>query len=253
MSFLRKSTAVAFTCLMAVAAASVHADQVRIDFTGVLNPALADNAFGEPVPELTGYLIYDDSVAGSVFSSTATNYANAIRELSFSIGTGSDVVFSGFRSSSAGFGSAQVQDAPGQDRLSFNNLTFTNAQLQGEPATIWNSTQTASRTVTGASMTVGIAGPATTIAGQQLAGTDALAFFAGFTAPGGSPVRNVQLNLSYDQSGTPAPGSSWSQVSFNYNLQPVSVSAVPLPAAAWLLGSGLLSLGAMARRRRRGG
>ncbi len=35
-----------------------------------------------------------------------------------------------------------------------------------------------------------------------------------------------------------------------YDLQPAAVSAVPVPAAAWLLGSGLLSLGGMVRRRR---
>ncbi len=74
----------------------------------------------------------------------------------------------------------------------------------------------------------------------------------GFTAPGGSPVRNVQLNLSYTQDGTPAPGSSWSQVSFNYNLQRYRSPQCHCLPQHGLLGSGLLSLGAMARRRRVG-
>jgi len=35
-----------------------------------------------------------------------------------------------------------------------------------------------------------------------------------------------------------------------YDLQPAAVSAVPVPAAAWLLGSGLLGIGGMIRRRK---
>lgn len=35
-----------------------------------------------------------------------------------------------------------------------------------------------------------------------------------------------------------------------YDLQPAAVSAVPLPAAAWLMGSGLVGLGGMVRRRK---
>jgi hypothetical protein len=37
---------------------------------------------------------------------------------------------------------------------------------------------------------------------------------------------------------------------FSYVLAPESVTAVPLPAAAWMLGAGLLSLGGTARRRK---
>ncbi len=35
-----------------------------------------------------------------------------------------------------------------------------------------------------------------------------------------------------------------------YDLQPAAVSAVPVPAAAWLMGSGLVALGGMVRRRK---
>lgn len=37
---------------------------------------------------------------------------------------------------------------------------------------------------------------------------------------------------------------------FTYSLAPAAVSAVPVPAAAWLLGSGLLGIGGMMRRRK---
>jgi len=37
---------------------------------------------------------------------------------------------------------------------------------------------------------------------------------------------------------------------FTYVLAPAAVSAVPVPAAAWLLGSGLMGIGGMIRRRK---
>jgi hypothetical protein len=69
----------------------------------------------------------------------------------------------------------------------------------------------------------------------------ALSFYS--LAAGTTPV-SISINSLADQNGNP----------FTANTQNASVtvqsSPVPVPAAAWLLGSGLLGLGAMARRRR---
>lgn len=239
--------------MLASSAMTAHANLVRIDFVGINSSPGAINVWGTPVPDLTGYLIFEDSVAGAVFSSTATNYSNAVREMSFSIGAGPDAQMSGFRTAAGGFGGnlgqAQVQNAAGSDRLSFNNLVFGTSNLSGPLPTVSNSTNTGTRTITGATLTVGIAGPANTISDQLLDGIDPLDFFVGFSTPGASPIRNVQLSLNYTTSGTTTGFNQ--AVSYNYNLYPVSVSEVPLPAAAWMFASGLISLGGLARRRRR--
>lgn len=45
-------------------------------------------------------------------------------------------------------------------------------------------------------------------------------------------------------------GSQYATSGFNYDLQLTAVSAVPLPAAAWLFGSGLIGLIGFARRKK---
>lgn len=233
--FIRRLLAVS---LMAVACSSAQAALVRIDFTGTNSSPDAVNVFGTPISQLTGYIVYDDAVAGATFSSTATNYSGAIRELSFSVGAGGSSVFSGLLSGGS-HGYAQVLDAAGSDRLSFNNLTLSASQLQGEVANVSNGT--ALRTFNNAQLTLGLSGDPTTIGNQMLAGIDPTLF---------TTQRNLQLFLSYTTQPGGTTTGAWPAVNYNYNLQSVSVSQVPLPAGAWLLGSGLLSLVGMARRRR---
>lgn len=48
------------------------------------------------------------------------------------------------------------------------------------------------------------------------------------------------------------PGGPFQGFSANFNLQGITPSAVPLPAAVWLLGSGLLGLVGVARRKKAG-
>ena len=105
MSARNRVASLAITCLIAGAATSAHAALVRSDFTGTNSSPGAANIFGTPVTDLGGYLIYDDAATGSTFSTTATNYSGAIRELSFSIGSGGNSVFSGVLSGGS-FGSA---------------------------------------------------------------------------------------------------------------------------------------------------
>ena len=61
-----------------------------------------------------------------------------------------------------------------------------------------------------------------------------------FDATGGT-LTSVSINGSGSQSAT---------TDTTYNISNVNVSAVPLPAAAWLFGSGLVGLAGVARRRR---
>lgn len=126
---------------MFAAAVPARAELVRLDFTGANSSPGATNAFGTPVPTLTGYVIYDsDTPASGTTGTTATNYANAIKEISFALSNAGSTVFSGSRVGS--FGSVQVRDATGSDTLSFNNMLFSPAQLEGEVPTIFNGTAT---------------------------------------------------------------------------------------------------------------
>ena len=239
MSARRLLASIICACVVAGAADSAQAALVRIDFTGTNSSPTAPNAFGTPVPDLVGFLIYDDAVAGATFSPTATNYSGAIRQLSFSIGAGGNSVFSGALANGS-YGSAQVQNAAGADRLSFNNLLLSPAQLLGEVPTLTSGT--AVRTFNNAQLTLAVSGGPGTIADQLLAGIDPTDFTS-------SATLSVFLSYTQQPGGTAGP-QGFPAVSFNYNLQSVSTTQVPVPAAAWLLGSGLLSLAGIARRRR---
>ena len=148
-------------------------------------------------------------------------------------------VFSGALANGS-YGSAQAQNAAGADRLSFNNLLLSPAQLLGEVPTLTSGT--AVRTFNNAQLTLAVSGGPGTIADQLLAGIDPTDFTS-------SATLSVFLSYTQQPGGTAGP-QGFPAVSFNYNLQPVSTTQVPVPAAAWLLGSGLLSLAGIARRRR---
>ncbi len=120
-------------------------------------------------------------------------------------------------------------------------------------------------------------------------GTSYLFSFAMAGNPYGDDAKRMQVNwggaqvadLTFDQAGTSATGMNWGYHSYLLNavssttriefvsltgtmngrkgvaafygpaLDDVKVEAVPLPAAAWLFGSGLLGLIGMARREKR--
>lgn len=215
-----------------------NAALVRIDFAGTNSSPTAVNVWGTPVPDLVGYLIYDDATPSSgTTGNFATNYSGAIKEIHFSIGANGDSVFSGSRSGS--FGSAQVSNAPGSDRLSFNNMVLNAAQLEGEVTTVVNSTGNGTRTFNNAQLTFGLSGGASTINSQALLGIDPLAFT-------GTP-RNLEIFLSYTTTGVT---SGFPAVRYNYNFSSLEVSQVPLPGAVWLLLSGIGSLLVVGQRRR---
>lgn len=165
-------------------------------------------------------------------------YPGAIREVSFSMGDGATTVFSGTRVGT--FGSMQVSDAPGSDRLSFNQMTLTPSQLEGEVPTVTNGP--AMRTFNNATLALGLTGPNTSISSQLLPAAFDQSLFAN--------TRQLSVFLSYTQQGT---GSGpWPAVSYNYNLNSVDVATVPVPPAGLLLFAGLGAMGFAARRQRRG-
>lgn len=62
---------------------------------------------------------------------------------------------------------------------------------------------------------------------------------------------NIAANVStYSNSLYTAAVSLAANGDFSYVLQPANVAAVPLPAAAWLMGAGLVAMGGFVRRRR---
>lgn len=214
--------------------APAEAALIRVDFTGTnsspTGATATNNPWGTPVPSLTGYVIYDSEAAGVPFSTTATNYPNAIRELGFSMG-GAATVLSGTRTGA--FGSIQVANQAGSDSLSFNNMTLSPAQLAGEVPTLFLGSAT--RTFNNAQLTLRLSGPNTVFGSQDLFGPFDPAVF--------SSSKQLTVFLSYTQQGTTPPGQTWPTVSFTYNLNPVGVAVVPVPAAGllWLSAAGLLA------------
>lgn len=211
------------------ASAGAHAVEIRVDFTGVNSSPTAANVFGTPVASITGHVIYETDTPGSLFSSfngLTYNYNLSIKELSFSMGSG---VFTGSKSSDAGFGYVQVRDGSGTlpDRLSFNNMVLGAAESVGEPSGFTN-----------AQVTLGLASLGAALPSAGLPGEFDPAIFNG--------QKNIQVFIARASGSLPTGVA----VSFNYNLDSVVVTQVPEPGTYALLaaGLGLLVLAVSQRR-----
>lgn len=209
---------------------SARAAPIKIGFAGVNSSPTAPNVFGVPVANVYGHLIYDDETLGSVFSTfngLTVNYANAIKEISFDMGSG---VFTGDASGS--FGYAQVRDGQSNlpDRFSFNNMVLGPPSVVGEPAGFLDAQLTLSLASTAAALTT----------------ADLLGVFDPI-------IFNGQKNLSVFVSRAAGSQPTGVAVSFNFNLTDIAVSpaSVPEPGTLGLLGPSLAALAAVRRRRHR--
>ncbi len=86
-------------------------------------------------------------------------------------------------------------------------------------------------------------------AGLTTVGTDSALFYVARTVGTGSTSAPITLN-GYSNGAGRAVISLNTAGDFAYTLAPEGVSAVPVPAAAWLLVSGLTAMGGAARRRK---
>ncbi len=215
------------------AMSSAQAAMVRVEFEGVRSSSTA-TVFGAAVPNMSGYIIYDDATTGTLFTNTASttahNFNGAIKEIGFSLfdPASGDTIFSGSQSGS--FGYAQMRDNAGNsDALSFTNMNLNSSQVVGEPSGFVS-----------AQLTLGLSsdGPLNPWDTSHLVGAFDSGLFDG--------QNNLQLFIQRVAGSQPTGVA----VSLNYNLTSISASPVPLPAAVWLLLTGLGGLATVARRRR---
>lgn len=92
--------------------------------------------------------------------------------------------------------------------------------------------------------------PGVGLGGSIISGFGAAGFYLGATSTddGSNDPGNAAPIVRYANSGNFATLSLGSNGALTYNLAPVS--AVPLPAAAWLMGAGLVAMGGAVRRRK---